>query len=52
MTDLQQTLLMFSESNESFEKKKSGKEWTIILPERGIKYYFNSDESFHFICKY
>ena len=51
MTDLQQTILMFSKSRELFEKAKNNKDWKLIVTERGITFYFDENENFKFITK-
>ena len=51
VSDLQNIIIMLAKSDEAFEKAKTGKCWTITVTGRGVKFYFNEDDSFHFICK-
>ena len=43
--------MMLAKSDETFEKTKSGKDWNITVTGRGVKFYFNKDGSFLFLCK-
>jgi hypothetical protein len=49
MTDLQNTLIMFIDSNETFAKIKSGDGWCIEFDERKIQMYFDKNGKFTFI---
>ena len=50
MTDLKTFLIMISNSNESFEKRKSGNDWLVKITNREIEFYFDKDEKFKFCC--
>jgi hypothetical protein len=51
MTDLQYMIVMFAKSDETFEKAKSGNDWTLLVTGRGVKFYFNPDGSYCFCCQ-
>ncbi len=48
MTDLKNFVQMMNNSQETFSKEKSGDGWVINITSRGIQFFFNEDESFHF----
>lgn len=50
MTDLKSFVQMMNNSKETFSKEKSGDDWVIKITSRGIRFYFNKEESFMYCC--